>query len=203
MTPEEVVTLFEQSGFKLSQEQAKQFHTFLKELKKWNRVHNLTALREDKDIVVRHFIDSLSLTACFEELGIDWRGRSIADVGTGAGFPGVPLKIYLRNFNLFLIESVSKKCSFLEVLKVKLGLKWNVLCKRAEEVEQRFDIVLARAMGEFEQVHSILEKLSSRYVLVMKGVYIKEEWVDKLGYEAIELKRSKLPPSKVLWKRVK
>ncbi|WP_457600463.1 16S rRNA (guanine(527)-N(7))-methyltransferase RsmG [Hydrogenivirga sp.] len=194
--------VFSEAGFRLSEEQLNRFHTYLLELKRWNRVHNLTSLKEDEEIVRRHFLDSLSIAVCFNDLGIDWRGRKVADVGSGAGFPGVPLKIYLMDFDLYLIEAVAKKCSFLEFLKVRLGLEWNVLCERAEEVDMRFDIVISRAMGEFEDICPVLEKLSSKYVFIMKGRKVKEEWLRELGYESYEVKIPGLPPSHILWKKL-
>lgn len=83
----------------------------------------MTAIEEDEEIVIRHFLDSVSVSLCLEEKGIRVDGLSLCDVGSGAGFPGVPLKIYYKDsINLTLIESVAKKCAFLEYIKVKLGL---------------------------------------------------------------------------------
>jgi len=128
--------VFASAGFLIGEEEAEKFTVYLAELKRWNRVHNLTAVKDDEGIVRRHFIDSLTLALCFEDLGIPWRGKSLADVGSGAGFPGVPLKIHLKSLELTLIESSSKRCSFLEFLRIRLGVDFRVLCKRAEEVEE-------------------------------------------------------------------
>ncbi len=177
------------------------FLVYLDEIKRWNRVHNLTAVRDEEEIVRRHFIDSLSLAVCFSELGIEWEGKDLADVGSGAGFPGVPLKIYLRDFNLFLIESVGKKCSFLEFLKVRLNLGWEVICRRAEDVSRRFDIVVARAFGKFEEVAPVLESLSRGLVFVMKGRQLKKEWTEKLGYRVYRVRGPE--ESYILWKEVR
>jgi len=129
----------------------------------------MTAVEKDEDIVRRHFLDSLSLAKCFEDLSVGWKGKNIVDVGSGAGFPGVPLKIYLKDFNLFLIESVGKKCSFLEFLKIKLDLQWTVICERAEEIDRRFHIAASRALGKFEEIVPLLEGLATEWVFVMKG----------------------------------
>jgi len=200
--PELVERLFSEAGFELSPEELKRFRVYLEELKRWNRVHNLTSIRKDEEIVRRHFIDSLSLVRCFEDLSISWKGKELADVGSGAGFPGVPLKIYLKDIDLFLIESVSKKCSFLEYLKLKLSMEWDVICDRAERVERQFDIVVSRAMGEFEDIHGILEGLAREHVFVMKGREFREEWVHELGYKPCLVNIKGLPPSYVLWKRI-
>jgi len=190
--------IFREAGFELEEEDLRRLEIYLEELKRWNRVHNLTAIERDEEIVKRHFVDSLSLAKCFLDLGIDWKGKDIADVGSGAGFPGVLLKIYLKEFNLFLIESVGKKCSFLEYLKVKLDLDWEVICDRAERVKRKFYIVVARALGEFEEIRPLLESLSERYVFVMKGKDIKEEW--KKEYDVYEVNINGLPKSYILYR---
>ncbi len=197
----DIKALFEEAGFNLSPEQERDFSAYLEEIKKWNRVHNLTAVREDTEIVKRHFIDSLFLAKAFEEIGIDWRGKSIADVGSGAGFPGVPLKIYLRDVELYLIESSSKRCAFLENLKLKLSVSYEVLCERAENLKKNFDIVVARALGEFEKIAPMLESLSSRYIFVMKGREISDVWTEKLGYRAYRVNSPFYGESYILWKK--
>ncbi|EDP75132.1 16S rRNA (guanine(527)-N(7))-methyltransferase RsmG [Hydrogenivirga sp. 128-5-R1-1] len=200
--PELIERLFSEAGFELSQEDAEKFGLYLEELKRWNRVHNLTSVKKDEEIVRRHFIDSLSLVRCFVELGVRWQGKVFADVGSGAGFPGVPLKIYLKDIELFLIESVSKKCSFLEYLKLRLNMDWTVICERAERVDRSFDIVVSRAMGEFEEIHRVLENLSREYVFVMKGKELRKEWTEELGYTPCRVEVRGLPPSYILWKRL-
>ena len=192
--------LFEKEGFELSEEQAIKFEIYLKELLKWNKVHNLTAIREPEEIIKRHFIESVSLSKCFKEAGFNWNGKKIADVGSGAGFPGVPLKIYLKDFELYLIESVSKKCAFLEYLKIKLNEDYKVICERAENISENFDTTVARALGKFEEIYELLESLSNEYVFIMKGKELKEEWL-KLGYKACEIKLSFLK-SYVLYKKL-
>jgi len=192
--------LFEREGFPLDKEQERKFLIYLQELLKWNRVHNLTSIKEPEEIIKRHFIDSVSVVRCFEKIGLDWKGKHFADVGSGAGFPGVPLKIYLKEINLTLIESISKKCSFLEYLKVKLGEDYRVLCTRAERVNEKFDVVLARALGEFEEIKEILERLSRGYVFIFKGSKLKEKWLR--DYNLCEESLSFMPKSYILWKKV-
>jgi len=184
---EKIKELFEKEGFPLTEEQALKFETYLRELLRWNRVHNLTALREPEEIVKRHFIESVSLTRCFKETGV--KVEELADAGSGAGFPGVPLKIYLRKPRLYLIESSSKKCAFLEYLKVKLAEDYQVLCQRAETVGRRFQVVVSRAMGEFEEVKDLLESLTEKALFVMKGKEVKEEWL-KEGYKTCRIRLS-------------
>ncbi|MCS6957472.1 MAG: 16S rRNA (guanine(527)-N(7))-methyltransferase RsmG [Aquificaceae bacterium] len=167
--------LFRRNHFELTEEQANKFRTYLEELKRWNKVHNLTAIKEDRQIVLRHFLDSLSLCLCLEEKGIEVDGLSVCDVGSGAGFPGVPLKIYYGDrIDLTLVEAVAKKCSFLEYLKIKLGVDYRVLCKEAQKVQESFDLVVSRALGKIDKILPLLKRLSKSYVLVIKGSEIPE-----------------------------
>lgn len=198
----EIGRILEGAGFRLSEEDLWRFEIYLKELKRWNKVHNLTSIEEDEEIVRRHFLDSLSLARCFEDLGVEWKGKDLTDVGSGAGFPGIPLKIYLKDFNLFLIESVGKKCSFLEFLKVKLTLNWTVLCRRAEDVDRKFHIAFSRALGKFEDVAPLLERLATEWVFIMKGKEVDWGSVKSFGYEAYEVNIKGLPESYILWKRL-
>ncbi|GAB6065390.1 16S rRNA (guanine(527)-N(7))-methyltransferase RsmG [Aquifex pyrophilus] len=196
---EKIKELFEREGFPLSDDKAEKFEIYLKELKKWNRVHNLTAIRNEEEIIKRHFIESVSLVRCFEEAGLKWEGKHFVDVGSGAGFPGVPLKIYLGSIRLTLIEAVSKKCAFLEYLKTKIGEDYRVLCTRAEKVEEKFDVSISRALGEFEEIKEIMERLSREYVFVVKGREIKREWLS--DYKLCKLSLSFIE-TYVLWKRL-
>ena len=112
---------------------------------------------------------------CLEEKGIEVDGLSVCDVGSGAGFPGVPLKIYYGSkIDLTLVEAVAKKCSFLEYLKIKLGVDYRVLCKEAQKVQESFDLVVSRALGKIDKILPLLKRLSKSYVLVFKGSEIPE-----------------------------
>ncbi len=202
MSPQKIKEIFETAGFPLAEDDYRRFALYVELLKKWNKVHNLTAVRDEEGIVKRHFLDSLRIKLCFDKLGVDWKGKDVADVGSGAGFPGVPLKIVLKDFNLFLIESTAKKCSFLEALKVNLSLDWEVICERAENVDRKFDVVLARALGELEDIHELLESLSRGWVFIIKGKELKENWLRELGYEALKTSIKGLPDIYVLYKRI-
>ncbi len=112
-------------------------------------------------------------------------GKTFCDVGSGAGFPGVPLSIYYgQEMDLTLIESVSKKCAFLEFIKAHLDLNYKVLCKRAEHLDLQFDYALCRALGKLEDIKPMLLRIAKRGVFIMKGKEVPE------GYEycKVELK---------------
>ncbi|ADO45573.1 methyltransferase GidB [Hydrogenobacter thermophilus TK-6] len=187
--------IFKRNGFDLSDQQVELFYTYMQELKKWNKVHRLTAIEEEEQIVIRHFVDSLTLALCFEQKGLDVKGKSVCDVGSGGGFPGVPLKIYYGpQINLTLVESVSKKCAFLEYVKAKLGLDYRVLCKRAEQLrENSFDIVVCRALGKLEDIVPMLIRLSREFVFIMKGKELPK------GYEYCKINTYDIKDSYILF----
>lgn len=172
-----LLNLCRQNGIDLSQHQLELFEKYLQLLLKWNRVYNLTSVRKKEEILTKHFFDSLTLVKLFQVIGINPEDKEVADFGSGAGFPGVPIKIYYPTIKLFLIESVGKKCMFLETLNRELKLDYTVLCHRAEHIEQKFQIVLSRATGETFEVLKIGKKLLKEggILVLMKGKDVEEE----------------------------
>jgi 16S rRNA (guanine527-N7)-methyltransferase len=117
-------------------------------LKKWNRTYNLTAIRDEAEMVVQHLLDSLSVLPAVQESAL--AGRRWADVGSGAGLPGIPLAVARPDLDMTLIEAVDKKSAFQRQAKIELGLtNITVLNRRVEEVEGgNFDAVVSRAFAE-------------------------------------------------------
>jgi 16S rRNA (guanine527-N7)-methyltransferase len=182
----------QQLGIALTDEQSDRLLTLLSELQDWNSRFNLTAIRDPVDVVVKHLLDSLSV---FPYL----RGRTAADVGSGAGFPGLPLAIVSPERQFALIEATTKKAKFLEHVVARLGLtNVAVINSRAERYRPptRFDCVLARALGnlsEFVRVAGHLCAPRGR-LLAMKGKAPKAE-IDDLpqGWHLAALHRLRIP----------
>src|SRR5512145_114706 len=137
-------------GLALNSTQLSQFMIYASELRRWNERINLTAISDESQIISRHFLDSLRCALSWGEIP----GR-LADIGTGAGFPGIPLKILYPELQLFLIESIGKKATFLRHIVDRLGLSGvEVVVARAEDVghaeqhRERYDVVVARAVAE-------------------------------------------------------
>lgn len=137
-------------GIKLTSRQAAAFQRYEQLLMEWNARFNLTAVRDVEGVRTKHFLDSLTCLLAWRE---NPPGRLI-DIGTGAGFPGIPLKIMLPAMQLTLVESVGKKADFCRVVVKELGLeKVQVLQARAEELGQlpahreQYDWAVARAVA--------------------------------------------------------
>jgi 16S rRNA (guanine527-N7)-methyltransferase len=154
-------------GVRLTEEQAARLLRLLDELVKWNATYNLTAIRKREEMITHHLLDSLAVNA-------DLSGETIADVGTGAGFPGLPLAVVNPARQFTLIDSNNKKVRFVAHAARTLGLS-NVAAAHARAEAPRtgkpFDTVLARA---FAALPELLEKIAplcgpTTRVLAMKG----------------------------------
>jgi 16S rRNA (guanine527-N7)-methyltransferase len=139
-------------GLELTPAQVAAFQTYAAELREWNERFNLTAIIDDEGVQVKHFLDSLSL---LKALPAGWGRGRLVDVGTGAGFPGLPLKLIAPDVRLTLVEATGKKVSFLEAMVAKLRLSGvSVIKARAEELGQdpghreQYDVAVARAVAE-------------------------------------------------------
>lgn len=125
------------------------FETYLRELTEWNKKTNLTAIEDADDILRKHFLDSLTVARALPEGSI-----SLIDIGSGAGFPGIPLRVVRPDIRLALLEAVGKKAAFLEHMVVKLGLEnASVIHARAEDIgrdtlyRESYDVAVARAVA--------------------------------------------------------
>jgi len=152
MTPRELLIAGSQElGIALSIEQVNSLFIYLTELKKWNQKINLTAIREERDIVIKHVLDSLSYIKGFDPAP----GLKLLDMGSGAGFPAFPIKIAHPEISVLMVESVKKKASFLRHISrtLKLGLT-EVADKRTEELPDSYyssyDVVTARAFANMK-----------------------------------------------------
>lgn len=135
-----------EKGIKLSDLQSKKLENYRDLLIEWNKKFNLTAIKEPQDIEIKHFQDSLLGEVLFP------LNKKIVEVGSGGGFPSIPLMIKREDLEFTLIESTGKKCEFLTMVVNNLNLNAKVINKRAEEVgkselRESFDIVTARAVA--------------------------------------------------------
>lgn len=164
----------EEYGIKLNNEQIEQFIKYMKLLKEWNEKINLTAITEDEQIIKKHFIDSISII----KSGVIDEEASVIDVGTGAGFPGIPLKIIMPHTNITLLDSLNKRVSFLNTVISELKLnKITAIHGRAEEASktplfrEKFDIATARAVANMNLLSEYCLPYVKKdgYFIAMKG----------------------------------
>lgn len=160
-------------GLSLSVGQCAALQRLLDELNDWNQRLNLTAIRDPQQQITKHLLDSLSIHPFL-------RGTRIADIGTGAGFPGLPLALVNPDKQFVLIDSVNKKLRFVEHAAQAMGLtNVAVLHTRAQDCqpEPRFDCVVSRAMGSIENFVKWCGHLCAGggRLLSMKGKYPEDE----------------------------
>lgn len=137
-------------GVSLSKEQVEQFLTYYEMLVEWNEMMNLTAITEYDEVMKKHFVDSLSLIKAFDVS----QNKSVIDVGTGAGFPGLALKIAYPNLKVTLLDSLNKRIQFLDAVIAKLNLTdVETIHGRAEDfakpdkLREKFDLCVSRAVA--------------------------------------------------------
>lgn len=148
---------------------------FLALLMKWNKVYNLTAIRDPQAIVTRHLLDSLAVLPVLQKSALAKRHHSLADVGSGAGFPGLVLAIAQPGWRVTSVESVEKKVAFQRQAKIELGLSnVSIHCGRVERFHERFDGVIARACASLGEFVALAGHLSDR-LWAMKGAYPADE----------------------------
>lgn len=190
-------------GVKLTERQAEQFQIYMEMLVEWNEKINLTSITDPDQVVEKHFLDSLTLLeACPPK-----EGAWVADVGTGAGFPGLALKIARPDIALTLLDGVNKKLNFLGEVCQALGLEAERVHKRAEEagrdrsMRESFDLVTGRAVAALNVLSEYclpLVKMKG-YFAAMKGPGAAAELAEAqraleiLGGGAIQCKQTELP----------
>jgi 16S rRNA (guanine527-N7)-methyltransferase len=161
-------------GIELPQASHRLLARYLELIEKWNRVHNLTAVRETHRMVTTHLLDSLSILPYLES------ATSMLDVGTGAGLPGIPVAIARPRISVTLLDSSHKKCAFLEQAKAELGLaNVDVVCERVESwhPQRSFSAGVSRAFSELADFVAQAGHLVAPggRLIAMKGVYPFDE----------------------------
>lgn len=162
------------------------------ELKKWNKAYNLTAITDDREIIIKHFLDSLLYLKALPA-----EAKTLFDVGTGAGFPGIPIAIVRPDLQITLIEPSRKRCAFLRHITKRLNLtNTEVVEANAEAVDAGpFDVVLTRATFS---IADLLKKAShlakaGGWFLFSKGPKFEEELREIAASNAPEVINTELP----------
>lgn len=183
MNEEQFLQALKEQGIELTEKQQAQFKMYFEELVEWNEKMNLTAITDEPSVYLKHFFDSI--TAAFY---VDLKGpKTLCDVGAGAGFPSIPLKICFPELHVTIVDSLNKRIGFLNHLAEKLQLE-NVtfVHARAEDFGQnkvyreKFDIVTARAVARLSVLSELCIPLAKKggIFVAMKAAAAQEELSD-------------------------
>ena len=208
MNPEQFVQELSKCNFKLNENQINQFNQYFNSLIEANKHVNLTRITAEDDVYLKHFYDSITPLLTFST--VFKSSSSLCDVGAGAGFPSIPLKIMMPELQVTIVDSLGKRLNFLQGLITQLNLKNVALVHgRAEDVGQnkqyreQFDMVTARAVANMAVLSEYclpLVKKNGNFI-ALKGPKAEDELklsqkaLTTLGGKAIALKELQLPQS--------
>lgn len=168
----------EKINIEICEEESNKLYMYMNLMLEWNKKINLTSITDEEDIIIKHFVDSLSINKYLS------KNKNVMDVGTGAGFPGIPLKIFNEDIEFILVDSLNKRINFLEEVKQKLNInKLELVHSRIEDLaknlkyREKIDIVVSRAVANL----SVLSEYMLPFVRIggfcicMKGPNIDDE----------------------------
>ncbi len=196
----------EELSIMFNEEQYKKFYKYMNLLLEWNEKINLTAITNKEDIILKHFIDSLTISKYID------KNSKLIDVGTGAGFPGIPIKIYRDDLEITLLDSLNKRVNFLNEVIKELKLE-NIVAihGRAEEIgrnkkyREYFDVATSRAVANLSTLSEYLVPFVKEdgIIISMKGDNIEEEQeeakraIKVLGANIKKIDKFELPKSDI------
>lgn len=173
MTKEEFIAALKELNIEVTEEKLAKLNKFYKLLVEWNSKINLTRIIEEQDVYLKHFYDSLTITKAVDLNKV----KTLCDVGTGAGFPGIVLKIFYPNLKVTLIDSLEKRIKYLNEVIKKLNLEnIKAIHSRGEDYQGSFDIVTSRAVANIEKLLTYTMHLVKKngLFIAMKGNIDKE-----------------------------
>ena len=197
MNKEEFIKYLEELNIYPTDDQLIKLDKFYHLLINWNEKINLTRITEEKDVYLKHFYDSLTIT---KEIDLS-KVNTLCDVGTGAGFPGIVLKIMYPNLKVTLIDSLLKRVNYLnEIIKELELTNIKAIHTRGEDYKERFDVVTSRAVANIEKLVTFTMHLVDKngVFIAMKG-NIDNELTDSIKnklskkYKIIEINKFHLP----------
>lgn len=204
---DQFIYLAEKMDISLTEEQGMKFYEYMNLLIEWNQKMNLTAIVEPEDIILKHFIDSITVNKYIES-----GDNNAIDIGTGAGFPGIPIKIIYPNMDITLLDSLQKRIVFLEEVCRQLNLeKINCIHARAEEMSikveyrEQYSIAVSRAVARLNVLVEYMIPFVKKggKCICMKGPNLKEELeeakkaIEVLGGEIEQVENIRLPKSDI------
>ena len=199
-----MITYGEDLEIKFTEEQLEQFYNYMNMLIEWNEKINLTAIIEPKEIILKHFIDSLTILKYID------KNKKVIDIGTGAGFPGIPLKIMRKDVEVTLLDSLNKRIQFLNevIIQLKLEKIYTVHSRiedygKNKQYREKYDVVTSRAVANLSTLSEYMLpmiKVEGKSIC-MKGVEIEDELTKSknaikiLGGKVVQIQKLNLPKS--------
>ncbi|MFH1076714.1 MAG: 16S rRNA (guanine(527)-N(7))-methyltransferase RsmG, partial [Pseudomonadota bacterium] len=190
-------------GLELSEQAIADFVCYMEEIKRWNNKVNLTSLVKDHEIIVKHFLDSIALAPHLSP------GSSILDIGSGAGIPGIPLKIVRKDINITLLDSSRKKVHFLKHIARTLKLSGvsiiegntSEIIRSHTEMTGQYNVVISRAIGSLKDFVKYGRPFAQApgWLVAYKGPAGEKElsdllpWLTETGLEPLKLIKYRLP----------
>ena len=194
MNNEQFIDELKKINITVTKHMLEQLEKYDEVLRSENKKYNLTAIKNKEDVYLKHFYDSLTLSKI-----IKLENQSLCDIGTGAGFPGMVLKIIYPNLKVTLVDATEKKCKFLQLVIQELGLKdIEVIHARAEiyskTVREKYDIVTSRAVAPLKHLleYSIpLVKVGGNYIAMKSDIQKEIENID-IYYKKLKIEEEKI-----------
>jgi 16S rRNA (guanine527-N7)-methyltransferase len=185
---------------KITSIQYQMFEKYFKFLESENKKYNLTSITTEDEVFEKHFYDSLSVLKV-----IDLSNKLVVDVGAGAGFPLLPLKIVKPSIKATLVDATLKKVNFINTVAKDLNLDVEVINGRVEELKGKYDVVVARALAPLNQLLEIISNLIdiNGYLIALKGSNYRtelkqaEKAMNVLGFELVNVVKVLMPNSKI------
>ena len=175
MNKEEFLTSLKELNIAFNDEMIEKLEKYRQELKDYNEHTNLTAIKDDEGIYLKHFYDSLTIVKAIDLNNV----HNLLDIGTGAGFPGMVIKIFFPHLDVYLLDSNNKKTTFLKYLAEILDVKVNIINKRVEEYAKdnlnTFDVVTSRAVANLRVLSELALPLVKEegYFIALKFFFLK------------------------------
>lgn len=170
-------TFFEKIASQLTKVQLDQFQQYYLLIAKYNKVMNLTGIDDEAGVYLKHFYDCLTICEQIDQ----YKPTTIADVGSGAGFPGIVLAIYYPDIQFTLIEPLTKRINFLQVVVDELKItNVELVNKRVEDIEEKYQLVTSRAVARLPILLELCAPICQvdGYVIALKGPKVIEELAD-------------------------
>ncbi len=178
MNKEQFIKSLQELNIEITEEQINKLEKFYQLMVEWNQKINLTRIVEKEDVYLKHFYDSLTIAKAIDLT----KEKTLCDVGTGAGFPGIVLKIIYPNLKITLIDSLQKRVNYLNIIIKELELKdIEAIHFRGEDYKGKFDVVTSRAVANIEKlVNYTMHLLSKNGIFIAMKGNVEEELNDQV-----------------------